>query len=158
MGTRNLLVSAPFCEIEKKSVCQSRRIQEESHIPMDTRRLQDSFLSKWSVPFQLDFRTCRIILQPFGGGVSDFPTRGAGSGLSSSSVGLHVILNTGNCVEHDCRVHDFVHCVPGSILCGGVCVGMGALIGAGATVLPGVHIGEGTTLGAGAVLRGGFPD
>lgn len=71
---------------------------------------------------------------------------------SGSHLGNHVIVNTGAQIDHDCRIADFVHVGPGSILCGAVDVGEGAFIGAGAVILPGIRIGEWSIVGAGAVV------
>jgi len=72
---------------------------------------------------------------------------------TNAQIGHHVILNTASIIEHDCRIDDFAHVGPGSIICGGSHVGTGVLIGANATVLPGVSIGAWTKIGAGAVVR-----
>jgi sugar O-acyltransferase (sialic acid O-acetyltransferase NeuD family) len=73
-------------------------------------------------------------------------------------LGKQVILNTGCIAEHDCRIADFVHLAPRSVLCGGVQVGEGSLIGVSATVLPGIKIGKWATVGAGAVVTQDVPD
>ncbi|MBN2711314.1 MAG: acetyltransferase [Planctomycetes bacterium] len=67
-------------------------------------------------------------------------------------VGCGVILNTNCSVDHDCSIADYVHCAPGSTLCGSVTVGEGTMIGAGATVIQGVRIGAHAVIGAGAVV------
>jgi len=69
-----------------------------------------------------------------------------------TSIGNHVIINTGAKVDHDCEIGDYVHVAPGATLCGTVHVGEGALIGAGAVVLPGKKIGKWSIVGAGAVV------
>ena len=56
------------------------------------------------------------------------------------------IVNTGAIVEHDCVIQPFTHCAPGSILCGDV------RVGAGAVVREGVTLGDGVVVGAGAVV------
>lgn len=73
-------------------------------------------------------------------------------------VGRHVILNTGSQVDHDCVLEAFVHIGPGAVLCGGVTVGEGALVGAGAVITPGIAIGKWATVGAGAVVIENVPD
>lgn len=73
-------------------------------------------------------------------------------------VGNHVILNTGSSVDHDCKISDFVHLAPGTILCGRIAVGEGTLLGAGSTVIPGVSIGAWCTVGAGSVVTKDIPD
>ncbi|MGF1606924.1 MAG: NeuD/PglB/VioB family sugar acetyltransferase [Rhodothalassiaceae bacterium] len=70
-----------------------------------------------------------------------------------SSIGPNCLINTGACVDHDCKIEGHVHVAPGAVLCGSVLVGAGAFIGAGAVVLPGVRIGAGTVVPAGAVVR-----
>jgi len=74
------------------------------------------------------------------------------------SIGHHVIINTAAQVDHDCKVGDYVHLAPGSILCGTIEVGEGSLIGAGAVIKPGVKIGAWATIGSGAVVIKDIPD
>jgi sugar O-acyltransferase (sialic acid O-acetyltransferase NeuD family) len=97
--------------------------------------------------------------------VSTFSNVGIGSMVlhgviiqAQTSVGNHVILNTGARVDHDCNIGDYVHLAPGSILCGTVNIGEGALIGAGAIVLPGITVGDWAVVGAGAVVTRNVPD
>jgi len=71
---------------------------------------------------------------------------------AGARLGIHVIVNTGAIVEHDCDVADHAHIATGARLAGSVSVGEGAHIGAGATVIQGRKIGEGATVGAGAVV------
>ena len=71
---------------------------------------------------------------------------------AGTTLGNHVILNTGSQVDHDGSIGDYVHIAPRAVLCGNVTVGEGTLIGAGAIVLPGVKIGRWATVGAGAVV------
>lgn len=71
---------------------------------------------------------------------------------AASVVGDHVILNSQSVVEHDCRIGDFVHIAPGTILAGEVQVDDGALVGLGSRVLPGKSIGRSATVGAGGVV------
>jgi sugar O-acyltransferase (sialic acid O-acetyltransferase NeuD family) len=66
-------------------------------------------------------------------------------------IGAHVILNIGCRVSHDSFVADFATLAPGTTLCGGVTIGKGCELGAGAVVLPRIDIGGGARLGAGAV-------
>jgi sugar O-acyltransferase (sialic acid O-acetyltransferase NeuD family) len=91
--------------------------------------------------------------------VSSFASMGDGCMIlhraviqAGTSVGNHVIINTGSQVDHDGSIGDFVHIAPRAVLCGNVAVGEGTLIGAGAVVLPGVKIGKWVTVGAGAVV------
>ena len=97
--------------------------------------------------------------------ISRFSSYGVGNMIlhravlqAQSSVGNHVIVNTGAQVDHDCRVEDFVHLAPGVILCGNVKIGEGAFIGAGAVILPGRTIGAWATIGSGAVVTRDIPD
>jgi sugar O-acyltransferase (sialic acid O-acetyltransferase NeuD family) len=66
-------------------------------------------------------------------------------------IGAHVILNIGCRVSHDSLIADFATLAPGATLCGGVTIGWGCELGAGAIVLPRIDIGTGARLGAGAV-------
>jgi len=76
---------------------------------------------------------------------------------AGARLGRRVIVNTGAQVDHDCKIGDFVHLVPGSVLCGGVSVGALALIGAGATVGPGVAIGNESIVALGAAVVRAVP-
>lgn len=75
-----------------------------------------------------------------------------------TQLGDHVILNTGCQVDHDGRIDDFVHIGPGSVLCGNVHVGEGALLGAGSVVLPNLSVGKWAVIGAGSVVTRNIPD
>lgn len=75
-----------------------------------------------------------------------------------SSIGRHVIVNTGAQIDHDCRISDFVHVAPGAVLCGNVTLGEGVLVGAGAVLLPGIKVGAWATIGAGAVVTRDVPE
>ena len=97
--------------------------------------------------------------------VSRFATVGVGNMIfhraivqAQSSLGNHIIVNTGAQVDHDCAIADYVHLAPGVILCGTVTVGEGAFIGSGAIVLPGKKIGAWAKVGAGAVVTRDIPD
>lgn len=97
--------------------------------------------------------------------ISNFATVGTGCMIlhraivqAGSSVGNHVILNTGSQVDHDCVVGDYVHVAPRAVLCGTISVGEGTLIGAGAVIIPGKKIGAWVTIGAGAVVIDDIPD
>jgi sugar O-acyltransferase (sialic acid O-acetyltransferase NeuD family) len=97
--------------------------------------------------------------------ISNFTTLGQGNVLfhrvvmqAETSIGNHVILNTGAQVDHDCKISDFVHLAPGTILCGNVEVGEGAFIGTGAMVIPGKKIGAWSIVGAGTVVINDVPD
>jgi sugar O-acyltransferase (sialic acid O-acetyltransferase NeuD family) len=77
---------------------------------------------------------------------------------AESTIGNHVIVNTGAQVDHDCVIDDFVHLAPGVILCGNVYIGEGSFIGAGTTIIPGKKIGAWSIVGAGSVVIDNIPD
>jgi sugar O-acyltransferase (sialic acid O-acetyltransferase NeuD family) len=77
---------------------------------------------------------------------------------AASSIGKHVILNTGCQVDHDCSLGNFVHVAPSAVLCGSVQVEDGALIGANAVVIPKTKIGKLAVVGAGTVVTKDVPD
>jgi UDP-perosamine 4-acetyltransferase len=91
--------------------------------------------------------------------VSSRATLGDGSLVCAGSVvnaaaeiGRGVIVNTNASVDHDCRIGQFSHVAPGSVLGGEVVVGAGVFVGLGVRVLPRVTIGDGAVIGAGAVV------
>jgi sugar O-acyltransferase (sialic acid O-acetyltransferase NeuD family) len=97
--------------------------------------------------------------------ISRFSTYGEGNMIlhgaivqATTSIGNHVILNTGSQVDHDCLIAHYVHIGPRVVLCGNVTVGEGTLIGAGSTVLPGKKIGAWVTVGGGSVVIDDIPD
>jgi len=67
-------------------------------------------------------------------------------------IGKGVILNTCSSVDHDCKVHDYVHIAVGAHLCGNVEIGARTWIGAGSTILNNVKICSDCIIGAGAVV------
>jgi UDP-perosamine 4-acetyltransferase len=69
-----------------------------------------------------------------------------------ASVGRHAILNTGCCVEHECRVGDFADLAPHAVLLGGAEIGDNVVVGANATVLEGRRICDDVFIGAGSVV------
>ena len=75
-----------------------------------------------------------------------------------ASVGNHCIINTGASIDHDSRIHDFVHIAPHCTLCGEVEVGEGTWVGAGTTIIQGIHIGKNCFIGAGSVVVKDIPD
>lgn len=90
---------------------------------------------------------------------------GDGSVVFSSSVinpntvvGKNVIINTGVIIEHDCHIREHAHIAPGSVLCGNVDVGSGALVGAGSVVAPRIKIGKNAIVGAGSLVLSNVPD
>lgn len=74
-----------------------------------------------------------------------------------ATVDEGVIINHGAVVDHDCIVGAFTHVAPNAALSGGVRLGRGVLVGAGASVLPGVRVGDYAVIGAGAVVREDVP-
>lgn len=69
-----------------------------------------------------------------------------------AEVGRGCIVNTGATVEHDCRVGEFTHCAPGSLVCGDVILDENSHIGAGAVVRQGLRLEGGVVVGAGSVV------
>jgi len=77
----------------------------------------------------------------------------AGSVVAAGSeLGLGVIVNHSAVLDHNCVVSAFCHIAPSATVCGGVKLGEGVLVGAGAVLLPGVTIGEWSVIGAGSVV------
>lgn len=77
---------------------------------------------------------------------------------SGTSIGKHCIINTGASIDHDCVIEDYVHISPESVLCGGIVVGEGTQIGAGAVIVPNLTIGRWVTIGAGSIVTKNIPD
>ena len=73
------------------------------------------------------------------------------------TTGVHVQLNIGATVSHDCVLGDYVTLSPGCHVSGNVHLGAGVTLGVGAVVRQGVSIGEGTFVGAGAVVVDDLP-
>ncbi|MGN9133990.1 acetyltransferase [Clostridium sp. HCP1S3_B4] len=72
---------------------------------------------------------------------------------SKSIVKSQSIINTCAVVEHECKIDEYVHIAPGSIICGGVSIGKGTFVGAGTTILPNINIGCNSIIGAGSVVN-----
>ena len=77
---------------------------------------------------------------------------------TNTIVGQHAIINTSACIDHECRIGDFVHVAPNATLCGGVQIGEGSYIGAGSVIIQGTKIGTWCTIGAGAVVLNNVED
>ena len=75
-----------------------------------------------------------------------------------ATVGDHCIINTSASVDHDCKIHNFVHIAPHCTLCGEVEIGEGTWVGAGTTIIQGIHIGKDCFIGAGSVVVKDIPD
>lgn len=73
-------------------------------------------------------------------------------------AGKCCIFNTSSLVEHHAKIGNFVHLAPGAVLCGGVTIEDGCLVGANAVIEPGIHIGKGCKIGSGSVVRKNLPD
>ncbi|MBP0633196.1 acetyltransferase [Cupriavidus sp. AcVe19-1a] len=69
-----------------------------------------------------------------------------------SAIDRHCIINTGACIDHDCKVHDFVSLAPG-VITGGECnIGAYAAVGLGANLIHGITIGDHAVIGAGTLV------
>ncbi|MCH5322128.1 MAG: acetyltransferase [Helicobacter sp.] len=71
---------------------------------------------------------------------------------AKSQIGVGVILNTACVVEHDCKIGDFSHIAPRSVLCGGASVGKVSHIGANSVIIEGKSVGDFCLVGAGSVV------
>jgi sugar O-acyltransferase (sialic acid O-acetyltransferase NeuD family) len=67
-------------------------------------------------------------------------------------IGRNVIVNTRCSLDHDCIVGDHAHLAPGSVLSGGVTLGVASHVGTGATIIHDIRIGDGATVAAGATV------
>ena len=81
---------------------------------------------------------------------------------SNIRIGRHFHANLYACVEHDCRIGDFVTFAPGVRCNGNVVIGDGAYLGAGCIIRQGkpstpLEIGAGATVGMGAVVTKSVP-
>jgi sugar O-acyltransferase (sialic acid O-acetyltransferase NeuD family) len=96
--------------------------------------------------------------------ISKFSNIGEGCVIASGSIvgpgstlGNHVVVNTGGQVDHDCNLGDFSTVAPGVVLGGTVSVGEGAYVSIGAVVRHGLTVGDGAVVGAGAVVLNDVP-
>ena len=76
----------------------------------------------------------------------------------NTKIGKHCIVNTSSNIDHDCIISDFVHLAPNTTLCGGVTIGCGTLVGAGAVIIPQITIGSNVVIGAGTLINQNIPD
>jgi sugar O-acyltransferase (sialic acid O-acetyltransferase NeuD family) len=101
-------------------------------------------------------------------GVFDGNEIGAGSILcnftqitSNATIGKHFHLNLFSCVEHDCRIGDYVTFSPGVKCSGRVVIEDHVFVGAGAVIRDGsdkpMVIGRGAVIGMGAVVTKSVP-
>lgn len=67
-------------------------------------------------------------------------------------IGRGVIINTCSSVDHDCRIHDYVHVAVGAHVCGNVEIGKGTWIGAGSIIINNIKVCHNCMIGAGAVV------
>ncbi len=77
---------------------------------------------------------------------------------SCTKIGAHCIINTSSSVDHDCIIDSFVHISPNATIAGGVKIGTGAWIGAGAVLIQNIKIGKWAIIGAGSILISDVPD
>lgn len=75
-----------------------------------------------------------------------------------ASVGRGCIVSVHCTVGHDCVVEDYAHLAPGTELGGWARIGAESFLGLGANVLPSVCIGRGAVIGAGATVVHDIPD
>lgn len=94
-------------------------------------------------------------LRPYRRGLVFFPGSQVGDDVK---LGDHTHLGWNAVVSHGCRVGSFVNICPGAVLAGEVTVGNDVFIGANATVIHGgLTIGDGAVIGAGAVILEDVP-
>lgn len=95
------------------------------------------------------------VMYPFHQGTVVFP----GAKVASDAViGGHVHVQFNAVVSHGCTVGDFVTICPGAVLSGEVTVEDDVFIGANATVIHGgITVGRGAIVGAGAVVINNVP-
>lgn len=67
-------------------------------------------------------------------------------------IGMHVLVNPGCTIAHDCKIGDFSSLSPGVSLAGNVTIGKECFLGTGTIVAPNVSIGDGAIIGAGSVV------
>lgn len=74
-----------------------------------------------------------------------------------STVGCHVLVNTGASVGHDSQLGDYAQLCPGARLSGHTRLGEGAFVGSNGVTLPGIEVGEWATIAAGSVAMRQVP-
>ena len=72
---------------------------------------------------------------------------------AEARIGKMTIINTMALVEHECIISDFSHVAVAAVLCGQVCVGKAAFIGANSTVIQGRTIHPQQIVPAGTTIR-----
>jgi acetyltransferase-like isoleucine patch superfamily enzyme len=104
---------------------------------------------------KIDNTDDRSILAAFHEGRVIFPGAKIGQDVD---LGAHVHIQFNAVVAHGCRVGDYVTVCPGAVLSGEVTVEDDVFIGANATVIHGgITIGRGAVVGAGAVVIDNVP-
>lgn len=71
-----------------------------------------------------------------------------------TTIGEHVIVNTGSNIDHDCVLQNFSSIAPGATLGGNVKIGAYTAISLGAHLVHNINIGEHTIIGAGSTVLG----
>ena len=71
---------------------------------------------------------------------------------SYAQLDRHYIINIRPSVDYDCEIGDYVHVAPRATVLGGVKIGEGSWIGAGAVVKQYVTVGKHCMVGAGSVV------
>ncbi|MBM6551054.1 NeuD/PglB/VioB family sugar acetyltransferase [Marinomonas ostreistagni] len=72
---------------------------------------------------------------------------------TGAHVGKHSIVNTSALIEHDCKIGEYNHIAPKSVLCGQVETERDVFIGAGSVLTQNVKVGQSTLIGAGAIVN-----
>lgn len=104
---------------------------------------------------QIAERAAGTIHAPYRRGVVLYPGCHVGVGVE---IGQHVHAQFNATISHGCRIGDFVTICPGAVLSGEVTVEDDVFIGASATVIHGgITIGAGALVGAGAVVLDDVP-
>ena len=68
------------------------------------------------------------------------------------SIGDFFVAYRGVCIEHDCKIGDFVTLAPGVTLAGGVLIESDVQIYTGVNVIPNISIKKGVNIGAGSLV------
>lgn len=71
---------------------------------------------------------------------------------TGSLINRGAIINTSSTVEHDCKIEEFAHIAPGSVLCGEVHIKKNTHIGANSVIKQQLIIGSNSVIGMGSVV------
>lgn len=71
---------------------------------------------------------------------------------AQTSIGHGVILNSNCVIEHECKIKDYTHIAPASVLCGNVLIGENSFIGANSVIKENTIITRDVIIGAGSVV------